>query len=154
MKPVTHLAAFPFLALALAGCHSHKGIGTIGNNGHGIDPTWTRAARSCWPELAKNGYTTDDINRNLADPTHFRNAFPVYSAQTDDALNTELATPVQTMPAPDVSKLTHSSTPVFNRGQAVDGTSPKDAVVQSTDGTVPPDAFCSIQTGIPQGFSK
>lgn len=112
------------------------------------------AAKSCWPDLAGNGYGADDITRNLASPTHFRNAFPVYSAQTDDALNFLLAKPLQTAPPPDTSKLTHSQTPVLSRGQAAVGTGFKDAVVQSTNGNAPPDALCSIQPGTPQGFSK
>ena len=143
------------LSIAVAGCRAkHEGIGTIGSNGRGVDPSWTTAVRSCWPDLGRNGYGTDDIARNLASPTHFRNAFPVYSAQTDDALNVLLAKPLQTAPPPDISRLTHSQTPVLSRGQAANGTGPKDAVVQSTNGNAPPDAFCSIQPGTPQGFSK
>ena len=87
-------------------------------------------------------------------PRPHPSAFPVYGAQTDDALDVDLAKPLQTAPAPDVSRLTHSQTPVFNRGQAVNGTNPRDAVVQSTNGIAPPDGVCSLQSGIPQGFSK
>ena len=112
------------------------------------------ATKACWPDLGKNGYGSDDLGRNLANPTHFRNAFPVYAAQNDDALDQLLAKPLQTAPAPDVSKLTHSQTPVLSRGQAANGTNAQDAVVQSTNGNAPPDAFCSIQPGTPQGFSK
>lgn len=137
------------------GCSpKNKGIGTIGSGGKNVDPSWINATKTCWPDLAKDGYNNDDLARNLAAPTHFRNAFPVYSAQTDDALDVLLAKPVQTAPPPDASKLTHSQTPVFNRGQAVNGTNPKDAVVQSTNGIAPPDGFCSLQPGTPQGFSK
>ena len=143
------------IALATSGCSSkHQGIGTVGSDGRGVDPSWTTAAKSCWPELGKDGYGSKDVARNLASPTHFRNAFPVYGAQNDDALNLLLAQPLQTAPPPDVSQLTHSQTPVLSRGQAANGTGPKDAVVQSTNGNAPPDAFCSIQPGTPQGFSK
>ena len=148
------LAALALLGLA-AGCSSkHKGAGTVGSNGRGVDASWTTATRSCWPDLAKNGYGADDVASNLASPTRFRNAFPVYAAQNDDAISLILAKPLQAAPPPDVTRLTHSATPVLSRGQAADGTGPRDAVVQNTNGTAPPDAFCSIQPGTPQGFSK
>lgn len=145
------------LALTLlgAGCSSkHKGAGTIGNGGKNVDPSWATAVQSCWPDLSRQGYSTDDIKRNLADPTHFRAAFPVYAAQNDDALDVLLAKPLQTAPRPDISKLTHVASPVLNRGEAANGAGPKDAVVQSTNGIAPPDGLCAIQQGIPQGFSK
>ncbi len=141
--------------LLTLGCSSkHKGEGTVGSNGRGVDPSWSTALGSCWPELGKDGFNTDDLKRNLSFPTRFRNAFPVYAAQTDDDASALLAKPVQDAPPPDTSKLTHSQSPVLSRGQAAQGTSPQGAVVQSTNGSAPPDGLCSIQTGIPQGFSK
>ncbi|MBE7159342.1 MAG: hypothetical protein INR62_13085 [Rhodospirillales bacterium] len=154
-RPASLLVYAGLFLACVAGCSSkHKGTGTIGSNGKNVDASWINATKTCWPDLGKNGFSNDDIARNLASPTHFRDAFPVYGAQNDDALDVLLAKPVQTAPPPDVSRLTHSQTPVFNRGQAVNGTNPKDAVVQSTNGIAPPDAFCSLQPGTPQGFSK
>jgi hypothetical protein len=146
------------LALAgvlVAGCSSkHKGAGVAGSGGRNVDASWATAIQSCWPDLSKQGYSTEDIRSNLATPTHFRNAFPVYAAQNDDAVDLLLAKPLQTAPDPDITKLTHSNAPVLTRGQAANGTGPRDAAVQSTNGQAPPDAFCAIQSGIPQGFSK
>jgi hypothetical protein len=109
---------------------------------------------ACWPELGKQGYTSDAIRHDLADLTAFHNAFPVYVAQGKDALDTLLTKPVEAAPTPDVTKLTHSQTPVLTRGQATQGTGAQGAVVPSTNGLAPPDALCSIQPGVPQGFSR
>ena len=144
-----------FVLTALAGCSSkHTGVGAVGTDGKNVDPSWITATESCWPDLAKQGYHRDDTARALATAIHFRNAFPVYAAQNDSAIDLLLAKPVQTAPPPDVSKLTHSQTPVLSRGQAANGTGPQGAGVQSTNGIAPPDALCAIQPGTPSGFSK
>lgn len=140
---------------AAAGCSSkHNGAGTVGNGGKNVDQSWATAVQSCWPDLSRQGYSAKDIERNLASPTHFRGAFPVYAAQNDDAVDLLLAKPLEAGPAPDVSQLTHSAMPVLTRGQAASGAGPRDAAVQSTNGIAPPDALCAIQSGTPQGFSK
>ena len=144
------------LALAaLAGCsHKHTGAGGVTADGRLVDPSWVTATESCWPDLIRQGFTAASIQRDLADTTELHNAFPVYAAQTQKDLADILAKPLQTGPDPDISRLTHSHTPVLTRGQAAAGTVPQMAVVQNTNGLAPPDAFCSIQPGIPQGFSK
>ena len=117
-----------------------------------VDNSWINAARSCWPQLAGNGYSNDDIGRNLIH--HLGAAFPTYAALSSNGADADLSMPIATVLAPDVSKLQNSATPVLTRGQAVAGVGPGGAIVQSTRGDVPPDALCSIQTGLPQGFSK
>ena len=145
----------PFLPLLLIGCTSkHPGAPVVGNSGRLIDNSWVTATNACWPDLRKQGYTADDIRHNLANTTDLHNAFPVYGAQTHKDLDDILGKPLQAAPDPDTSQLAHSQTPVLTRGQAAEGTVPQMAVVQHTNGIAPPDSFCSIQTGIPQGFSK
>ncbi len=140
---------------AIIGCsHKHPGAPTITSNGRLIDQSWITATQSCYPDLTKQGYTTADIQHNLANTTDLHNAFPVYAAQTHKDLDDILGKPLQTGPDPDTAQLAHSQTPVLTRGQAAAGTVPGMAVVQNTNGSAPPDAFCSIQPGIPQGFSK
>ena len=117
-----------------------------------VDNSWINAAKACWPQLASNGYNNDNIGRNLIH--HLGNAFPTYSALGNKGADADLSMPIDAVLAPDVSKLQNSSTPVLTRGQAVAGVGPGDAIVQSTHGNAPPDALCSIQTGLPQGFSK
>ncbi|MGI4831729.1 MAG: hypothetical protein ACRYFU_26635 [Janthinobacterium lividum] len=117
-----------------------------------VDNSWINAAKSCWPQLASNGYGNDDIARNLIH--HLGAAFPTYSALGNKGTDADLSMPLDTVLAPDVTKLQNSSTPVLTRGQAVAGVGPQGAIVQSTNGSAPPDALCSIQTGLPQGFSK
>ncbi len=151
------LAAFGvFVALCFAsGCSSkHTGAPVVTSSGRLLDQSWLTATQSCWPELAKEGYTADDLRHNLAILDRFRIAFPVYAAQTQADLDDLLGKPLQTGPDPDITKLAHSQSPVLTRGQAAAGTVPQMAVVQSTNGIAPPDAFCSIQPGVPQGFSK
>ena len=139
---------------ALGCSHKHTGAPVVTSSGRLVDQSWITATQSCWPDLAKQGYTADDIRRNLANTTDLHHAFPVYAAQTHKDLDDILGKPLQTGPDPDITQLAHSQTPVLTRGQAAAGTVPQMAVVQSTDGNAPPDAFCSIQPGIPQGFSK
>ena len=117
-----------------------------------VDNSWINAARSCWPQLAQNGYSNDDIGRNLIH--HLGAAFPTYAALSRNGADADLSMPIATVLPPDVTKLENSSTPVLTRGQAVAGTPPQGAIVQSTNGNAPPDALCSIQQGIPDGFSK
>ena len=149
----------PCLALALltlAGCHHQKSTADGSMAGPGqpasVDNSWINAAKSCWPELAKNGYNNDSISRNLLH--HIGAAFPTYSALNRNGADADLSMPIDSVLAPDVSKLANSSTPVLTRGQAVAGVGPGGAIVQSTHGNAPPDALCSIQPGVPQGFSK
>ncbi len=141
--------------LSASGCsHKHTGAPVVTSSGRLIDQSWISATQSCWPDLAKQGYTADDVRRNLANLDDFHNAYPVYTAQTHADMDNILGKPLQTGPDPDISKLAHSQYPVLTRGQAAAGTVPQMAVVQSTKGIAPPDAFCSVQPGIPQGFSK
>ncbi len=137
------------------GCsHKHVGAPVVTSSGRLVDQSWITATQSCWPDLAKQGYSADDVRRNLANLDDFRNAYPVYAAQTHRDLDDILGKPLQTGPDPDTSKLAHSQYPVLTRGQAAAGTASQMAVVQSTNGIAPPDSFCAIQPGIPQGFSK
>ena len=147
------------LAVAIAstfGCHHQKQTadGSLAGPGQpaSVDNSWINAAVSCWPQLTANGYTHDNIARNLIH--HLGAAFPTYSALSRNGGDADLSMPVTTVLAPDVSQLQHSQTPVLTRGQAVAGTPPQGAIVQTTNGNAPPDALCSIQQGIPQGFSK
>lgn len=147
-------ALVAMLGLPLGCSSKHKGAGVVGSGGRNVDASWATAIQSCWPDLSKQGYSAADIRSNLATPTHFRNALPVYAAQNDDAVDQLLAKPLETAPDPDITKLAHSDTPVLTRGQAANGNGPRDAAVQSTNGQAPPDGLCSIQSGVPQGFSK
>ena len=136
-------------AFALTGCHSPKPA-PFGPDQ--IDNSWIIATESCWPSLARNGYNVDKIRQNLADPANFRSTFPTYSAQTNSGIQPLLTRSVGAAPAPDISKLAHSSTPILNRGQAAEGTSAQNAAVSSTNGIAPPDALCAVQPGTPAGF--
>ncbi len=156
-KPATALlrtASLGCLLLPAACSSKHTGAGTVTRSGRLVDPSWVTATQACWPDLTKNGYTADDLKRNLADSGSFHNAFPVYTAQSRADIDALLAKPLGIAPGPDISKLTHAQTPVLTRGQAALGTGPQAAVVQSTNGIAPPDALCSIQPGVPQGFRK
>lgn len=156
-QPLRPAPAFLSLSLCciVAGCsHKHTGGPVVTSSGQFLDPSWLTATQSCWPDLARQGYGADDVRHNLANLDHFRSAFPVYAALSRADLDDILGKPLQTGPDPDITRLAHSPYPVLTRGQAAAGTSPQMAVVQSTNGQAPPDAFCSIQPGIPQGFSK
>ncbi len=150
-----------FLALALSlalGC-AHKpktAEGSIASpdSPASVDNTWVNAAKSCWPDLAKNGTTVRQIQQYLIDPTHLRSTFPSYAGLSDATIRTDLSLPISTILQPDVTRLANSATPVLTTGQAVAGTPPQGAIVQSTHGSAPPDALCSIQTGLPQGFPQ
>ncbi len=147
--------ACAFFCTLVLGCHHPKTeAGSLAKPGQpaSVDNSWLNAARACWPDLAKNGYTNDDLSRNLIH--HLGAAFPTYAALTRNGADADLSMPISTVLAPDVTKLENSSTPVLTRGQAVAGVGPGGAIVQSTHGNAPPDALCSIQTGLPQGFSK
>ena len=148
------LASFLLLA-ALGGCHHRKtAAGSLDAPGKpdSVDTTWVTAAKSCWPELAKNGYTDQDIRENLVH--HIGAAFPTYSALSRNGADADLSMPLTSVLPPDTTKLFNSATPVLTRGQAVAGTPPSGAIVASTHGSAPPDALCSIQQGVPQDFSK
>ena len=149
------LLAFTSVCL-FAGCHSQKqtSAGSMASPGKAasVDNSWVEAARSCWPDLARNGYSQESVGAGLLH--HLDSAFPAYSALSRKGGDAELSMPITTVLPPDAGQLEHSQTPVLTRGQAVAGTPPQGAIVQSTDGSVPPDALCSIQSGIPQGFSK
>ena len=147
------------LALAviclLVGCHAKQtaaGSMASPDQAASVDNSWINAARSCWPDLTKNGYSSQDIGANLMH--HLGVAFPSYHALNGAGGDADLSMPITTVLPPDGSQLEHSPTPVLTRGQAVAGTSPQGAVVQSTNGNAPPDALCSIRSGLPQGFSK
>ncbi len=158
---VTVFKRSPVLPFVLAfsstlGCQHQKQTANGSMAGPGkpasVDNSWINAAKSCWPQLAANGYNPDDIARNLIH--HLGSAFPTYSALNREGGDADLSMPITTVLAPNAGLLQHSQTPVLTRGQAVAGTPPGGAIVQSTNGNAPPDALCSVQTGIPQGFSK
>ena len=148
------VAAATALSLA-AGCsRKHTGAPVVSSSGRLVDQSWITATQACWPDLAKQGYSADDVRHNLANLDDFHSAYPVYAAQTHQDLDELLGKPLQTGPDPDIGKLAHSQYPVLTRGQAAAGTVAQMAVVQQTNGIAPPDAFCAIQPGIPQGFRK
>lgn len=155
MKVFASQSAYIVSVLVLAGCSSkHIGAPVATTSGRNIDNSWLTAANACWPDLAKQGYSAEDIRKNLAAADTFHAAFPVYAAQPGKAVDDLLGKPLTIAPPPDVTQVAHSTTPVLTRGQAAQGTGPQMAVVQHTEGSAPPDSFCSIQTGVPQGFSK
>ena len=144
-----------FVTTLIGGCRQPKTAdGSMAKPGAAasVDNSWINAARACWPDLVKNGYTTDNIGRNLIH--HLGDAFPAYSALGNKGTDADLSMPIATVLPPDVTKLQNSSTPVLTRGQAVQGVGPQGAIVQSTHGSAPPDTLCSIQPGVPPGFSK
>lgn len=143
------------VACCAAGCsHKHTGSGVVTSSGAHLDQSWITAANACWPDLAKQGYSGDDLRHNLGAPATLRNTFPVYTALSNADIDNILAKPVEASPSPDTTRLSHSTYPILNRMQAAQGAGKDSAVVQSTNGLAPPDAFCAIQPGIPQGFSK
>ncbi len=143
-------------ALLTTGCHRQKQTadGSMAAPGKpaSVDNSWVSAARSCWPDLAKNGYTQEQIASNLLH--HLGSAFPSYIALNRNGADADLSMPITTVLPPDIGQLEHSQTPVLTRGQAVAGTPPQGAIVQNTNGNAPPDALCSIQPGLPQGFTR
>ena len=147
--------ALAIVAALATGCHQKQTAeGSMVRPGQpaSVDNSWINAAKSCWPQLDSNGYSNDDIARNLIH--HLSAAFPTYAALSPKGADADLSMPVTTVLAPDVTKLANSSTPVLTRGQAVQGVGPQGAIVQSTHGIAPPDALCSVQPGLPDGFSK
>ena len=154
-RPGRTALAIALTLLPVSGCHHQTtATGSMDSPGQpaSIDNSWINAARSCWPDLAQQGYSNADIARNLLN--HLGSAFPAYSALSARTLDADLSMPITSILPPDVTKLENSSTPVLTRGQAVAGTPPRQAIVQSTHGQAPPDSLCSIQSGIPDGFSK
>ncbi len=119
-----------------------------------VDNSWVNAAKSCWPDLAKGGYGVQQIQQYLIEPGHLRATFPSYGGLSDPTLKADLSLPLTTILPPDTTKLVNSSAPVLTTGQAVAGTPPGGAIVQSTHGSAPPDALCAIQSGLPQGFTQ
>ena len=152
------VSCLPFALLMVTGCHHQKQTaeGSMASPGASasVDNSWVQAAKSCWPDLGKNGYSTQQIQQYLITPANVRVAFPSYTGLSDDTLKADISVPLATILPPDTTKLTNSSNPVLTTGQAVQGTPPQGAIVQSTHGSAPPDALCAIQSGLPQGFNK
>ena len=146
----TAAAVMLLSGLAATGC-GHRNIGS-GAPDDLVDNSWVTAAESCWPDLIRDGYHAQKIERNLSVPDNFRSTFPSYAAQSNQQIGALLTRTIGSAPPPDISKLTHSQTPVLTRGQAAAGTSPQAAVAANTQGIAPPDALCAIQTGTPVGF--
>lgn len=144
------------LSCLLAGCHQQKqtadGSMVSPSKPAAVDNSWLNAARSCWPDLARNGYSSQQIRVGLVH--HLGAAFPAYAALGTKIGEADLSMPITTVLAPNSSLLKHSQMPILTRGQAVAGTPAQGALVASTNGNAPPDALCAIQSGIPQGFSK
>ncbi len=141
----------------LAGCHGKReseGSMTPTGNYASVDNSWVNAAKACWPELAKNNYSTQQLQGYLVVPNHLRATFPSYAGLSDPTLKADLTVPITTVLPPDTTKLLNSSTPVLTTGQAVAGTSAQNAIEQSTHGSAPPDSLCSIQRGFPEGFNQ
>ena len=143
--------------LALTGCHSkHSENGSMAPAGSAaaVDNSWVNAAKSCWPDLARNGHTPQQIQQYLTGPANVRSTFPSYGGLSDETIKSDITVPLATILPPDTTKLVNSSKPVLTAGQAVAGTSAGGAAVQSTHGSAPPDALCAIQSGLPQGFPQ
>ena len=149
-------ALMAFGLCCVSGCHHQPKTadGSMAKPGQpaSVDNSWINAAKSCWPQLAQKNQT--DIEDYLVGAGHLGATFPSYSALNGNGTSADLSMPIATVLAPDVTRLENSSTPVLTRGQAVAGTPPQEAIVQSTHGNAPPDALCSVQTGLPAGFSK
>lgn len=107
MRLVTSALVLIVSTIFVLGCSSkHKGAPVVTSaSGHHIDSSWLTALNACWPDLAKQGYTADQLHRNLADAGSFRHAFPVYTAQSGDSIEDLLGKPMQAAPPPDTSKL-------------------------------------------------
>ncbi len=142
--------AFLLCGCLTVGCRTHHGADASGPNT--VDNSWVSAAKSCWPDIASQAQSPNQIQQYLSGPANFRATFPTYSGSTDAALRMLLTEPVGVAPLPDIGRLAHSSSPVLTRGQAAAGTGPHGAIVASTNGIAPPDALCAIQPGIPAGF--
>ena len=142
-----------FAAATLCGCEAREmGVNFADAQANSVDNTRLTAAKTCWPDLGHQGYSTGGLKRYLVDPLHFRAAFSGYSSLSDSELRSLITKPVQSAPPPDTSMLAHSSTPVFTRAQALAGTDPRDAIASNTNGATPPGAFCAAQPGTPVGF--
>ena len=159
LSPLTRslLAICLTLPLATTGCHHKKtaeGSESPTGSAASVDNSWVNAARACWPELAKNNYSTQQLQQYLVVPDHLRATFPSYAGLSDPTLRADLTVPITTILPPDTTKLLNSSNPVLTTGQAVAMTPAQGAVVQSTHGTAPPDSLCAIQRGFPDGFNQ
>ena len=152
------VAALTLLACACAvGCRrKHEAEGSTAPTGNytSVDNSWINAAKSCWPELAKNNYSTQQLQQYLVVPDHLRATFPSYAGLSDPTLKADLTVPISTILPPDTTKLLNSSTPVLTTGQAVAGTPAQGAIAQSTHGNAPPDSLCAVQRGFPEGFNQ
>ena len=151
------LAASILLVATVSGCHhKHESEGSLTPTGNAasVDNSWVNAAKACWPELAKNNYSTQQLQQYLVTPDHLRATFPSYAGLSDPTLRADLTVPITTILPPDTTKLVNSSSPVLTAGQAVAGTTAQNAVVQSTHGSAPPDSLCAIQRGFPEGFNQ
>jgi len=145
------IAAALLAATALCVCEAREmGTTFADKQANAVDNTWVAAVKTCWPDVAHQGYSLAGMKRYLADPLHFRAAFSTYSALTDAQLLIIVTKPIQDAPPPDTSVLAQAHTPVFTRDQAIAGTSPQAA--SNSNGATPPDALCALQTGTPVGF--
>ncbi len=150
-------AALVLLTFSVAACRNKQGehgsMAPVGN-ASSVDNSWVQAAKSCWPDLAKSNYSTEQIQGYLTNPANIRATFPSYVGLSDETIKADITVPLATILPPDTTKLTNSSKPVLTTGQAVAGTPAQNAVVQSTHGSAPPDALCAIQSGLPEGFHQ
>ena len=138
-------------AAALSGCKARQlGVAFDDNQAKSVDKSWIAAARACWPNMNDDTFDNAQMQRFLADPGHVRAAFSTFSYLSDSDLRVFVTKPIQQAPAPDSSMLSHASTPVLTRAQAVAGVNAQNA--STTDGAAPPDALCSIHNGNPVGF--
>jgi hypothetical protein len=154
-NPFARTAAIAALlaVTGLCGCEAREmGTNFADKQANAVDNTWVSAVKTCWPDVAHQGYSLAGMKRYLADPLHFRAAFSTYSALTDAQLLIIVTKPIQDAPPPDTSVLDHARTPVFTRDQAIAGTSPQAAATPNSNSAVPPDALCALQTGTPVGF--
>ena len=147
------IAATLLAATALCGCEAREmGTTFADKQANAVDNTWVAAVKTCWPDVAHQGYSLPGMKRYLADPLHFRAAFSTYSGLTDAQLLIIVTKPIQDAPPPDTSVLDHAQTPIFTRDQAIAGTSPHGLATPNSNGAAPPDALCALQTGTPVGF--
>ncbi len=150
-NPLLRLTATAALlaATGLCGCEAREmGTTFADKQANAVDNTWVAAVKTCWPDVAHQGYSLPGMKRYLADPLHFRAAFSTYSALTDAQLLIIVTKPIQDAPPPDTSVLDHAQTPILTRDQAISGARP----TSNSNGATPPDALCAIQTGTPVGF--
>ena len=139
------------LILLVSGCKAREmGVQFADTQAVKVDDTWISAARSCWPELARNNYTRGILSHELADPLHFRATFAAYAALGDKDIEAIVAAPINTAPAPDSGSLRGAGGGLLTRNQAVsfDGNPPGNLA----SNRIPSDALCAIHPGVPVGF--